>query len=537
LYSIAAAIFLALAFLVFARARLLTYLHFFQQEEYDNPRFLRWILSKRAFDQRASLLLLAVSVPLLVTTEYLHQFVELVPIWLSFAAIGFIVIALREPDPRQHGKKRLAMTARAKRILWIALAICALMAAALVYIHGQLPLWILAVQALPLTLALSNLSLQPLEKTFQQRYWDEAHTKLAKLRPTVIGITGSFGKTSVKHILGHLLDSQAATLITPGSINTPMGIARIIREQLGPQHRYFVCEMGAYGPGSIARLCRLAPPDMAVITAVGRAHYERFRSLDTVAAAKFELAEAASERNGKLIVAADVLQYPAARNFHETHKDAVIVIGGTDGAMRISNARQERTGIVFDGAWQGRTYTFRAPLFGLHHCGNVALAFATACMLGCKPEDLIASLVNLPQVKHRLEVTQAPGSWTVVDDAYNSNPVGFAAALELLDVLQNQGGKRILITPGMVELGAAHDEEHAKIGTLAARHVDVLLPVIPERINTLVENFRTHAPNATIVPCRTFAEARAWLDANGTAQDVVLIENDLPDIYEATLRL
>src|SRR6202050_4878731 len=121
----------------------------------------------------------------------------------------------------------------------------------------------------------------------------------------VIAVTGSYGKTSVKHILGHVLETAAPTLITPGSVNTAMGIARVVRERLQPHHRYFVVEMGAYGPGSIRRLCALTPPKMGLVTAIGMAHYERFKTLETVAAAKFELAEAVAEQGRTLLAGAD----------------------------------------------------------------------------------------------------------------------------------------------------------------------------------------------------------------------------------------
>ena len=152
------------------------------------------------------------------------------------------------------------------------------------------------------------------------------------------------------------------------------------------------------------------------------------------------------------------------------------------------------------------------------------------------PEDVIASLRSTPQIAHRLEVKRQ-GDAIVIDDAYNSNPVGFASALELLDVLKPPGGRRILVTPGMVELGAAHQEEHEKIGRLAAAHVDVLVAVAPQRVEPLAAAFKAAAPEREIVPCAGFAEARQWLDRNLAGHDVVLIENDLPDLYERPLRL
>ena len=297
------------------------------------------------------------------------------------------------------------MTARATRIYWIALALLALAAVAAAQFKGQIVFWIAPVQLVPLALVAANLLLAPFEAKTQRRYWDEAQEILRRHAPMVIAITGSYGKTSVKHILGHVLETAGPTLITPGSVNTAMGIARVIRERLRPHHRYFVVEMGAYGIGSIRHLCALTPPRIGIISAIGKAHYERFKSLDAVAHAKFELAEAVAAQGGTVIAAADTLAFPAPRRFAEAHPDMLVTVGAEPGAaVAITALRQEVDGIVVAVYWHGRAYELRAPLFGLHQGGNIALAFAAACTLGLTPEDVVASLRSTPQIAHRLEV-------------------------------------------------------------------------------------------------------------------------------------
>jgi len=520
-------------FLVFAARRLLTYLHIFQQEEYDGPRFLRWLWQNAAFDRRLSIAIIVIFVAQLVVGGAAPQ-------WLFPAVVGIacIVAAAIERDPRKDAKKPLAMTSRAKRIYAVsALSLLAIGIAAALTTDVAL-IWLVLVQLVPVALVIGNLLLMPSENRVQRRYWREAHDTLKRIDPMVIAVTGSYGKTSVKHILGHVLETAAPTLITPGSVNTAMGIARIVREQLRPHHRYLVVEMGAYGIGSIARLCALTPPKLGIITAIGKAHYERFKTLDAVARAKYELAEAAHANGGTAIVASDTLQFDWPRQYVEAHRDAVVTVGPELKAdLAIRSLHQEADGIAAEIAWRGQTYRLKAPLFGEHQGRNIALAFAAACSLGLPPEDVIASLRSTPQIAHRLEVKRQGSGTILIDDAYNSNPVGFASALELLDVLKPPGGRRILVTPGMVELGAAHQEEHAKIGRLAAAHVDVLVAVAPQRVEALANAFKAAAPERPVVPCAGFAEARQWLDRNLNGQDVVLIENDLPDLYERPLRL
>jgi UDP-N-acetylmuramoyl-tripeptide--D-alanyl-D-alanine ligase len=524
-----------IGFVPFAARRLLTYLHLYQQEEYDTARFARWIIASRAWDRRLSLVLLALFAARLIVAPRGAP-----PAWLFPALAGAACLgaAALERDPRRRAKKPLAMTARAGRVYGIALALVVLLGAAAAFAGDWVIAWVVAVQLVPAALLAANLLLAPFEARVQRRYWREAHDKLRRLDPMVIAVTGSYGKTSVKHILGHVLETAAPTLITPGSVNTAMGIARVIRERLQPHHRYFVVEMGAYGIGSIRRLCMLTPPKLGIVTAIGMAHYERFKSLDAVARAKFELAEAACDNGGTVVVAADTLDFAWPRDFAARHRGSVATVGGDAGAdLAIDALTQEPDGVCAVVRWRGTAYRLRAPLYGLHQGRNIALAFAAAASLGLTPDDIVAALKSAPQIAHRLEVKRQPNGTVLIDDAYNSNPVGFASALALLDTLRQPEGRRILVTPGMVELGSEHEAEHGRIGRLAAAHADLLVAVAPHRVAPLAAAFAAAAPEREVVPCASFAEARAWLDRNLKPRDVVLLENDLPDLLEQPLRL
>jgi UDP-N-acetylmuramoyl-tripeptide--D-alanyl-D-alanine ligase len=518
---------------LFLHRRGLTYLHIFQQEEYDSARFLKWVFSTGSFDKRLSVALLVLGI-----AAYLHLgTIDAWPFWMA-AALMLLAVGLIEKDPRTESKKKLVMTARATRVHWLAMELGLLLSLTITLLGGNAGLTVLIVQFVPVSLALATILLQPLEARIQARYYREAEEKLRRLAPVIIGVTGSYGKTSVKHILGHILDMAEPTLVTPGSVNTVMGISRIVRERLDVHHRYFVVEMGAYGPGSIARLCRLAPPDLGVITAIGLAHYERFKDIAVVAKTKFEIAAATIARGGKVVVSDEVLTQGLASAGAAAFADSLVVCGRSETAQaRITGLRQERDGVVCEVTWKDRSFTLRAPLFGLHHGENIALAFTAACSLGLDPERCVLALRSTPQIAHRLEVKPQPEGWTLIDDAYNANPVGFQSALELLDLFAGEQIRRILISPGMVELGRAHEREHARLGAIAARHVDVFLGVRPDRIASFVEVFKAEAPAAEFIACAGIDEALAWVKANARHGDVVLIENDLPDLYERKLRL
>ena len=512
-----------IAFVAFGAKRLLTYLHILQQDDYDNARVMRWMFEYGVFDRRLSLAILVIG-----------------GLWLFLPAIltsilliaAFAICAWLEADPREASKKKLVMTQRARRIFLTAICIAAI--TGLWCFAIPLPwLWILSVQLVPFSMFMANILLIPVERSIQQKLWNEAYARLTACGPKVIGITGSFGKTSVKHILGHILKTQAPTLVTPGSVNTPMGVVRIIREQLEDNHKYFVVEMGAYGPGSIAKLCRLTPPDLGIITSIGHAHYERFKSLDTVAEAKFELAEAVIAKNGKVVIHDSTLPLDHVQKMRNANPDKFIVCGIEQDKddLHIMKIQQSADGLTVEIGWNNTIHTLQAPLYGLHHGSNIALAFAAAVELGIAPENIRIALRSTPQITHRLEVKKQPDGTTIIDDAFNSNPQGFRSALELLNTLGTTG-RKILITPGMVELGAAHEKEHFAIGQLAGQICDVAIAVNPARIRDFIRGFQDTGKGKELIEVTRFTGAAAWLDTNKRPGDVILIENDLPDLYE-----
>lgn len=573
--SVAAA--LGLGLLWFAGVRGSALMMFFQQEEYDDARFIRWLHDKRAYDRAASIAFIAAA----AVSAFLQlepaagllaaaPVIALLPLALMVTGIG--MGAARSMAAMRDNKKPLVRTDRVKRILRVygLLVIAALIAgfwlAHLAPVGASYSLsydenaaswmdslqflslsfdWRLATlavlaaglaQALPFLIVAANKLLEPAEERVKARFRGEAVAKFNELKPTVVAITGSFGKTSTKHILAHILENAAPTLATPGSVNTEMGITRVIREQLTPEHQYFIVEMGAYGPGSIARLCALTPPDVSLVTAVGAAHYERFKTLETVAKAKFEIAEAVFKKGGRAVVSTDGIP----KHLLEERISAVqgdYVRAGAEGDIALKGYELTPDGLALTVEEAGEEQAFTVPLYGRHQAGNILMAAATARTLGLPWAAIKGALATMPQIRHRLEVTRAAGAPTIINDAYNSNPIGFAAALECLDVLVREGGRRILITPGMVELGAIHDQEHERLGALTATHADIVCVVTPERIPTFVKGLEgANTGSTTVMTFATQDAAEAWVTANWRAEDAVLFENNLPDLYEADVR-
>lgn len=547
-------------------------MQFLQQEDYESGRFLDWLMQRKAFDRRGSLISLAG-----IALDYFVPFPLLGIAGVNIAvAAGLAYVAEREEDPRTAGKLALKMTERAKRIFNLACTIFILSELAVVFyglsggsFSNMFPavtadrtafnfkiamagFWLtqlVAFFAEPLILVLANALLEPFEKDLQEGFANEARAIIGKVHPFVIGITGSYGKTSSKVLLTDILNSVSPTFTTPRSINSYMGVTREIRERMKPQHKYAVIEMGAYYTGSIKRMCTLTPPNAAIVTAVGAMHLERFGSQENVFKAKSELAEALP-KDGILVINGD---YEYCRKMADNHKDKRVFIYGLDEANGHLDAYMydlEPTdkGTNFSIRWQGKVYTGSTSLLGKPMLSNALATFTMACVLGLNPELVLAVIKNVKTESNRLEPQRAaiaslqavrngkpPRDGTILrlNDAYNSNPQGFKGALE---VLQRVAGKRkVLVTPGMIELGERQFEENKNCAKNAAAFCDLVIIVGGTNKQALVEGLNEGGLSADkLKQVDSMREALNFLAEDYCIDgDVVLIENDLPDLYEA----
>jgi UDP-N-acetylmuramoyl-tripeptide--D-alanyl-D-alanine ligase len=545
--------------------RSLRYLKYFQQQDYNEVRFLQWLREHRLYERRLSTLALVALLAALLCPRTLALVVGLL------VAFGQLAISFLEQDPRLFGKIRLNMTERALRIQRVSLLMYSLLLLLLSLLCALLDpklgsgtlalLWllqILALQLVPLVIAAANQLLAPYEKAVQDYFLHQAKTRLAQVDPYVIGITGSYGKTSTKLLLGELLSvCVGPTFYPPKSYNSPMGITREIRERLRPGTRFAVIEMGAYAVGSIARLCALTPPKAAIITAVGVMHLERFGSEENVYRAKSELARALPE-DGILVANGD---NPGARRMAKEFPAAKTLLYGMDpsrGTLDVQLELQPQldaetsAGSVlqhFKIVWGGKSYSGATRLLGKPALSNLLAAFTMASALGAEPEILLAAARNLEPADNRLSLRRAAGI-TWLQDAYNSNPTGFEAALEVLAAMP--ANRRILVTPGMIELGALQDSENQRLAALAAKICSVVI-VVGETNRVawqrgLAEGGLTEGGVQQAGPTGDAAQASAVrfiasrdlafkeLDSILSKGDVVLVENDLPDLYEELSR-
>jgi UDP-N-acetylmuramoyl-tripeptide--D-alanyl-D-alanine ligase len=344
---------------------------------------------------------------------------------------------------------------------------------------------------------------------------------LARVDPTVVAITGSYGKTSTKNHVAHLVGGSKRLLATPASFNNRAGLARSINEHLADSTEVFVAEMGTYGPGEIAELCRWCPPSIAVITAIGPVHLERFGTEERIVQAKAEIAANASAvilnvDDPRLAALADSLARGAGSR-------RIVRVGSEANAdVRFSRAD---AGITI--AIGGQVVAEGVAVSPAAQLTNVACAVAVALELGVPAPALIERVESLPAVDHRLSSATSPAGVIVLDDTFNSNPAGASRALGLL-AESGSTGRRVVVTPGMVELGRRQRTENVRFAE-AASVVATDLVVVGWTNRRALREGASGSINRRDVSTRE--EAVAWVRSNLAAGDAVLYENDLPDHY------
>ncbi|CAN5868842.1 hypothetical protein BH23ACT4_BH23ACT4_06740 [soil metagenome] len=420
----------------------------------------------------------------------------------AFAQVGPIGLSTRgRTSP-------LSWTARLRRVAAaVAIVLLAALAAGVVM---ETPLVIvLSVLLLPVIVDFCLLLLAPLERKLGDRWVEKAARRLEDSGARVVAITGSYGKTTTKQYVRHLLAKSAPTVASPASFNNRMGLARAINDHLVPGTEVFIAEMGTYGPGEISDLCRWIEPSVAAIVSIGPVHLERFRSEERIVAAKSEIFERADK--GVISVDHPLLEALAAEHRADLEITTVSVSG------KPSDIRYEEGSIRSRGVAVGVVPESVFP-------ANLAVAVGIVEALGYEVDGGL--FASLPASEHRQNVTVAPSGVTVIDDTFNSNPAGAARALATLG---RQPGKKVLVTPGMVELGPLQASENETLANAAATICDEVIIVGTTNRKALLRGASKGPASVTVVPTRDAAVA-VVRDRLGPG-DAVLYENDLPDHY------
>lgn len=513
-------IFTALCWLFSFGCCLIWNVHMFQLNGYKPKVQLRWLGSNFLPAVVGRSLAAIFTFPLLICGRW--------GLWLS-AVLYLLSGWLGRPKPRL-AKKPLVYTARVKRLLVSCGVLTAVVAAVpFIWQQNRLLLWLLPLWhcGSGLVVLMANLINRPIEQGINRWYIHDAERMLAESPGlTVVGVTGSYGKTSVKFFLAKLLSAKYNVLVTPESYNTTLGVVKTIRQSLRPTHEIFICEMGARNPGDIREICEIVHPQHGIITSIGPQHLESFKTVENVVKTKFELRDALPQ-DGTIFLNLDNVYIqketpgrPMVSYGIENPESRYLAYGLTVSAK----------GSSFLMKIDGTEYRLTTRLIGRHNVQNIAGAIACAHTLGVPMEDLVRQVRLLESVPHRLQLLGG-GKMLVIDDAYNSNPSGAKAALETLAAFD---GVKILVTPGMVELGAKQAELNRVFGSQAAAVCDYVALVGEKQTEPILAGLLDAGyPREKIFVEHDLRAAMQSVEnlRVGDRQKVVLLENDLPDNF------
>ena len=559
-------------------------LHLLQLEHYESARLMLWLRRRHELFAPRELVPVA---GLYAAAIVLAAIGGSGSGWVSggLLLLSTPIAAFGVSDWRRPAVKPLVFTDRAQRLLVAALLPLLLLLLVAISLAGAgltlagLIVVLAAAFALlalaPWTLLGANLALRPVQRAINRHYERQARHLLADWEPLTIGITGSYGKTTTKFCIGSVLSSDRPTLVTPDSYNSFLGVIRTINEQLEWRHRAFVVEMGMFRRGDIAELCELVHPKIGVITAIGPMHLERLGSIEAIAAAKGELLDSLPA-DGHFVTNADdprCLELAARATVPVTlfgvhdSSDAghgVLMPAGTSdrstGAavttptaagtpegtpnpspqnhsfvqviardIRLADGRTQFN-LQLDGP-DSPMIPVSAGLLGRHNVSNLLAAAAVGHVLGIEPGRIAEGLASVEAPPHRLQpIHNRRAGIVVIDDAYNSNPDGAAAALEVLG--KHPAKRRLLVTPGMVELGELEASLNRDFGEQAGAVCDIAILVGPLRTAPIREGLAAAGMDSeSIHVVHDIAEATTLLGTLTRAGDVILFENDLPDTY------
>ena len=507
-------VYLSLSFVFCKKA-----LQMFQQNHYELYRYSRWLFNKNNIGFSKGLLYV---IAVLTFGTLLKSSRNLICIFITLAFAIWLIYS----ESNAVYVKPLVLTMRVKRQIAVLMVLMSIF----ILIGKALPADILGVLCVIMSFLMiypMALITLPIEEAIKNHYEDEAREILNRNDQILkIGITGSYGKTSTKNIINDIIADRKYTLITPASYNTPMGITRTVREMLKPIHEVFVCEMGADKVGDISYLMDFVKPKFGVVTSIGPQHLNTFHTMDNIIREKMqEIERLPSDGTGFINLDNEYIA-----SYHIRNRCEVISVGidNKDADLVAEKIVYSKDGSRFSVKIDGKTYRFTTSLLGRHNITNILIGIAIARKLDIDMKQIVQNVKNISQVEHRLEVKKI-NDLTFIDDAFNSNPVGSKMAL---DVLEMMPGRRVIVTPGMIDLGEREEEINREFGAYMIGKADNVILVGEKQTRAIREGLsQSGFDEERIIVFRTVREAFDHIYRNYSSKDTILLENDLPDAF------
>ncbi|HIU40790.1 MAG TPA: UDP-N-acetylmuramoyl-tripeptide--D-alanyl-D-alanine ligase [Candidatus Aphodocola excrementigallinarum] len=508
-------------------------LHMAQQNLYnDDKRFLKWTIKDFSALKTPFKCSLVVLITYLILVIFRLDSKVITSIYFLVVCLIILILKIKE-NKNSDVKISLKVTARVKRLIFTNVILFLILVFALSFIKSINIIYLLLFLydlLINFVVMISIIINKPVEKLVYLSYKNKAVKKLKDMKNLkVIGITGSYGKTSSKNILSDILNVKYNALPSPKNFNTPYGLIITVNNHLDKFDDILIAEMGAYKVGEIKELCDLVKPKYGILTKIGTAHIEIFGSQENIQKGKFELIESLPHDGIGVLNADDKLQVD-----YKLKNDCKIIwigIENKDADVRAVDIKTSNKGTTFNVIFKGdkKKYEFTTKLLGYNNVYNILASLALAKEFGLSIDQMKKAVSGVRSVEHRLELRKA-GNITYIDDSYNSNPVGSKMALE---VLKEMPGLRIVMTPGMVELGDKSYELNKAFGTYMKDSTDKVILVGKKITKPILDGLKEVKYNdKNIYVVKSTKEAFSLVKSlTGNKEAYVLIENDLPDIY------
>ena len=510
-------------------------LHMLQQNRYNRGyRYIKWIIK----NYKENFLNVNLLFLIFILTSYQESLNNISP-YLFIVIIVFITYVYNEKHRHDAVKLPLKYTARIKRLI-ITIGLIYLIPSFIMFIsfnEEYLSIYYLILGLLSyfnlFIVLIANVLNRPVEKLVGKHFENQAKNKLASMtNMEVIGITGSYGKTSTKNIVSDILSVKYNVFKTPANYNTPFGLMITINNYLDKFNDYFIAEMGACKRGEIKELCDLVHPKYGILTRIGLAHLETFGSEENIQKTKFELIESLPEDGIGILNGDDEKQL----NYEIKNNCQILWIGIDNHNVDCYAKDIELTykGTKFTCVFKDeKEYSFETKLLGRNNIYNILGGILLGRKLGISISNLQKAVKTIAPIEHRLSMTKYYDI-NIIDDAYNSNPMGCKMALEVLKMMP---GKHIIVTPGMIEVGKKEYEVNKEFGREIALNTDEVILIGEEKTKPIYEGLmEKNYPQDKIHVLNDVMQAFPLMLELRDKETYVLLENDLPDTFNEKIR-
>lgn len=495
----------------------------YQQSSYNFKRYIKYIKENYKYTLGVNELLLVLIIVIFYNVSFSMPFLTLFKYFLLIFFTYYNLKFFNISRSRYTQKLPLKITSRVKRLLFTLVALILIVFIILLNVLNSIILAIVIfTYFINFLILLAGFVNKPIEKFIYNNFKTKAKNKINSFSNlTVIGITGSYGKTSIKNIVFDILKSEKITLKTPSSFNTPMGVSITVDQELNKMYENFIVEMGAYYKGEIKELCDMSSPKIGIVSSIGKQHLETFKTIETIQSTKMELIESLP-KDGLGVLNYDnkyIRDYKIKNNV----KMKWYSLENENVDLYAYDVKYLEDGMEFKIKFEGNVYNVKTLLLGKYNIYNILAGILVADFEGISMDNIVSNILTIDPIPNRLEFKRINSNLTIIDDSFNGNVDGM---IEGINILKHYKNKKILITPGIIDGGNENDLLNEKVSENILG-IDSAIIIGKYNRDALTKNIH---PHVTVKCYDNFIDGYNEAIKDDVSK-TILIANDLPDKY------